>query len=272
MKRNFKLLLIIAVAISTAYACTNKSKNSATTSTDTTEVSQEFKDEHTAKNSLDWSGIYSGILPCADCEGIETELIINEDGTYSLSTSYIGVENPAAETIKGNFVWKEDGNSIKLEGIEEGSRSPYYKVEENRVRALDMSGEVITGELEGFYILAKEGNLSVEDKKWQLVELNGKTIEDSNPDNYFLIFNSKDRVANAKANCNSINLGYKIKNQLSVQFSQGMMTLMACPEGSIEQEYMEVLNTVDNLSTDGETLSLNKARMAPLAVFKLVTE
>ena len=272
MKRNFKLLLIIAVAISTTYACTNKSKNSDNSSTDTTEVSQEFKDEHTAKNSLDWSGIYSGVLPCADCEGIETELIINEDGTYSLATSYMGEKNPATETIKGNFVWREDGNSVKLEGIEEGTRSPYFKVEENKVRYLDMEGNKIEGELESFYTLTKEGNQLVEDKKWQLVELNGKAVEDSNPENYYLIFNSKNRVAKAKANCNSINLGYKIKNELSVQFSKGIMTLMACPEGSIEQEYMEVLNTVDNLSTDGETLSLNKARMAPLAKFKLVIE
>lgn len=269
MKRNFKLLLVIAIAISTAYACTNNNKNKSNT---TTEVSQEFKDEHTAKNSIDWPGIYSGTLPCADCEGIDTELILNEDGTYSLTTSYIGVEDPATETIQGNFEWKEDGNQIHLQGIAEGSRSPYFKIEENRVKALDLEGNVITGELEAFYILAKEGNLLVEDKKWQLIELNGKTIEDSNPENYYLILDSSDRHASAKANCNSINLGYKIKNQLSIKFSQGMMTMMACPEGSIEQEYMEALNTVDNLSTDGETLSLNKARMAPLAVFKLITE
>lgn len=273
MKRNLKLLLtVIAVAISTTYACTNKSQGNSKDSTNSTEISQELKDEHTSKNSLDWSGIYSGVLPCADCEGIETELIINEDGTYKLTTSYMGVKDSMSETIEGKFVWQEDGNSIKLEGIAEGSRSPFFKIEENSVRYLDMEGNKIEGELENFYILTKEGNFTVEDKKWQLIELNGKAIENSNPENYYLILNSKDRLANAKANCNSINLGYKIKNQLSIKFSQGIMTLMACPDGNIEEEYMEVLNTVDNLSTDGETLTLNKARMAPLAKFKLVIE
>lgn len=59
---------------------------------------------------------------------------------------------------------------------------------------------------------------------------------------------------------------------MRIELHQGISTLMACPEGSIEDEYREVLNTVDNLSTDGETLTLNKARMAPLAKFVLVAE
>lgn len=273
MKRNLKLLLtVIVVAISTTYACTNKSQGNSKDSTVSTEISQELKDEHTSKNSLDWSGIYSGVLPCADCEGIETELIINEDGTYKLTTSYMGVKDSMSETIEGKFVWQEDGNSIKLEGIAEGSRSPFFKIEENSVRYLDMEGNKIEGELENFYVLAKEGNFTVEDKKWQLIELNGKAIENSNPENYYLIFDSKERVAHTKVNCNLINVSYKIKKELSINFKQSMMTLMACPDGNIEQEYMEVLNTVDNLSTDGETLTLNKARMAPLAKFKLVIE
>lgn len=104
------------------------------------------------------------------------------------------------------------------------------------------------------------------------MELNGKEVENSNPEEYFIIFNSEDGRAQAKANCNVLNYGYKIKNELQLEFKQGMATLMACPEGNIEDEFREVLNTVDNLSVDGETLTLNKARMAPLAKFKLVAE
>ena len=39
---------------------------------------------HNAKNSLDYIGTYKGILPCADCEGIETELELNSDKTYEI--------------------------------------------------------------------------------------------------------------------------------------------------------------------------------------------
>ena len=43
-----------------------------------------------AHNKLDWSGTYSGIMPCASCEGIETELHLGEDLTYTLITKYLG--------------------------------------------------------------------------------------------------------------------------------------------------------------------------------------
>jgi copper homeostasis protein (lipoprotein) len=36
-------------------------------------------DEHNAKNSLDYIGMYKGIVPCADCEGIETILNLRDE-------------------------------------------------------------------------------------------------------------------------------------------------------------------------------------------------
>lgn len=29
--------------------------------------------------SVDWVGSYQGILPCADCEGIKTQIVLNKD-------------------------------------------------------------------------------------------------------------------------------------------------------------------------------------------------
>jgi len=45
--------------------------------------------------SLDWPGIYRGVLPCADCEGIETEIKINADLTYVISSTYLGKNEEA---------------------------------------------------------------------------------------------------------------------------------------------------------------------------------
>ena len=33
---------------------------------------------HSPKRTLDYQGYYKGVLPCADCEGIETELALND--------------------------------------------------------------------------------------------------------------------------------------------------------------------------------------------------
>lgn len=49
-----------------------------------------------------------------------------------------------------------------------------------------------------------------------------------------------------------------------------MSTMMACEEMEVENGLNKVLVTVDNFSLGKDTLSLNKARMAPLARFAAV--
>lgn len=108
-------------------------------------------DMHNSQNALDWSGTYKGMAPCADCEGIETELILNKDLTFVLKTKYLGKEKDNVFEEKGNFTWNESGSFISLKGI------PYqYKVGENTLTQLDVEGKVITGLLADKYILKKK--------------------------------------------------------------------------------------------------------------------
>lgn len=118
-------------------------------------TTNDVVDDHNAQNALDWSGTYKGILPCADCEGIETELELNKDNTFELDRKYLGKATETKDDSKGNFTWV-DGNTIKLEGIPEGESSVHYKIEENRIRQLDMSGKEVTGDMAEKYVLLKK--------------------------------------------------------------------------------------------------------------------
>ena len=118
--------------------------------TDTTLV---FGNEHNSQNSLDWQGVYKGILPCADCDGIETEIVINSDLTFVKSTKYLGKEDIKGIEEKGSFTWNKDGSTIILQGINEESNQ--YKVGENTLTHLDMEGKIIIGDLAQNYILKK---------------------------------------------------------------------------------------------------------------------
>ncbi len=257
-KINFKIVLTLAIVAMATIACNGKKSEK-----------EEQVDMHNSEISLDWAGSYSGVVPCADCEGISTELTLTQDGTYTLTSEYLGKES-LVTTKEGTFSWDETGSIVKLDGIEEGTGSALFKVEENRVRWLDLEGNVIEGELADHYVLKKDGNLMVENLRWELVEIYGKEINGS-ADTHYLIFHSATGMVEAMANCNVIQAGYKIKDELRVQFTEGPMTLKACPEDeTVEKELLQVLAEADNLSTDGENLSLNKARMAPLAIFKLV--
>ncbi len=109
---------------------------------------------HTAENSLDWNGTYKGVLPCADCEGIETELELNLDKTYELKEVYLGKGDGKPFESKGKFTFNNTNTSI-IELDQSGDGRKYF-VAEGYLKALDLEGKEITGELADKYELKKE--------------------------------------------------------------------------------------------------------------------
>jgi uncharacterized lipoprotein NlpE involved in copper resistance len=105
-----------------------------------------------ARVSLDWAGTYKGVVPCADCEGIETSITINADSTYSIDAKYLGKGEGKINNIKGNWRWT-DGFTIELEGIKDGPSK--YFVAEGRIIQLDKEGKRIEGALADKYVLTK---------------------------------------------------------------------------------------------------------------------
>jgi len=107
---------------------------------------------HNSMNSLDWAGTYTGIIPCADCEGISVSITLNLDETYQVSYLYLGKGDNIPVSFSGKFSWDEAGGTITLDSEEIPSR---YKVGENRLIQLDMEGNLITGEFADKYVLEK---------------------------------------------------------------------------------------------------------------------
>jgi len=273
-------LLVITVG------CAKKLKNDTADKPMFERNSNEFKNEHTASNSLDYFGTYFGVLPCADCEGIETSLELSADKKYTLTTKYLGKENAQANESKGTYSWNKEGNTIILSGIKNAPSS--YFVGENYVIQLDIKGHGIKGNLADKYILQKlttilpkadaDSNLGdskyspMKKTKWKLIELKGKPIESSDKQSkvFFIQLNSENRYS-AYAGCNNLMGGYELNEELlKIKFSKGASTLMACPDMETEQEFAEVLEKVDNYSIKGDQMTLNKARMAPLARFEAI--
>ncbi|WP_070963731.1 copper resistance protein NlpE [Vibrio sonorensis] len=108
---------------------------------------------HSARNSLDWNGVYTGQLPCADCTGIDTSLTLHSDQTYTLEESYLG-QDEAVFSSSGRFEWNRDGNVIILDNSV-GAINHYF-VAENQLWKLDIHGQKVQGPLADKYRLIKQ--------------------------------------------------------------------------------------------------------------------
>jgi uncharacterized lipoprotein NlpE involved in copper resistance len=153
-----KTILAISLASLFLVAC-NKVENKKTDEqlppTATQTASESVIDHtHTAENSLDWNGTYKGILPCADCDGIETELELNLDKTYELKETYLGKGDGKAFESQGSFQFDSKNSSIIK--LDKAGDSRKYFVAEGYLNALDMDGNEITGDLADHYKLTKE--------------------------------------------------------------------------------------------------------------------
>lgn len=219
----------------------------------------------TSQNALDWPGSYQGVIPCADCPGIKMTLQLDADQRYQLSRYYQERADKPEQTA-GEFRWSSDGRQIQLDD----AGATQFLVGENRLLLLNPQGERIVGELADQYWLEKQQPeqqpadqvLSLAGK-WQLTELLQKSVDADNK--VFLQFDQAGRVS-GYTGCNNLTGGYQLQGP-RLSFTPLATTRKACLQETIEPQLLDVLSKVDNISISGDELSLNRARMAPLARF-----
>ena len=114
----------------------------------------KIQSESTKKLNLDWIGVYTGVLPCADCEGIKVRLTLNKDYSYELSYLYLGRDDKPI-VFSGTFEWNDAGNIISLP---RENFPTYYQVGKGQLFMLDIFGNRITGDLADMYILTKKAD------------------------------------------------------------------------------------------------------------------
>ncbi len=103
---------------------------------------------HNARASLDWNGVYSGIVPCEDCSGTKLWLELKANGQYSMSRSYI---DKMSITVmeEGSLVWNTKGNTINVDDYR-------FFVAENKLFLVDQSGERVLDKNGNSYVLSKD--------------------------------------------------------------------------------------------------------------------
>lgn len=245
------ILLLSAFLIMGNTSC--KTKQKATSSIDISKADNSM-------TSLDWNGMYTGILPCADCSGIKTQLTLNQDLSYILKTQYIDKSDSVFQE-SGSFKWNSNGGSITLEN----KNQQIYQVGENILFQLDKNGQRITGDLADKYNLQKE-KTKLTGKYWKLVQLSGNPLEQTDREP-FIKFN-EDLGVTGNNSCNSFGGNYELSDENSIKFSPFAMTRMACIGNSVEQEFMQALEQTKRYSLNESELVFLDESGTQVAQFK----
>lgn len=252
----------------------------------------------------DYVGIYKGILPCADCQGMITELAINENSTFCLKTKYDG-KGEKVFMHKGHFTWNKNGTIIILTDIENAPNQ--YLVGKNTLTQLSMTGKITQGSFADDYILSKQptgisdietteemnpttvdmnsrisatttikevnpavGKYTLAETTWQLISLNKSKVAPNGKKTYFLKLNSKDGRFEAFAGCNSIWGSYDMPSFETISFSETIATEMACPNMEVETSFTSMLAEVNSYRIEKESLTFLSKNKKPLAKFKAI--
>ena len=259
------------------------------------------KESHNAKNSVDYIGTYKGILPCADCSGLETEISINENTTFSIQTKYLG-KGDKVFMQKGHFTWDKNGSIISLTDMKNAPNQ--YFVGEKTLTQLDMSGNKITGKLASEYILSKQpndtsgietvddtkttvdlnsrmatttviqkvnpsiGKFTLSETKWKLTSLNQKKVVQKGENIYFLKLNSKDGRFSAFSGCNNITGNYIMPSATTLSFTGIIATEMACANMQLESFFFTMLAEAHSYKLNKDTMAIFGKNKKQLAVFE----
>ena len=152
-------LIIAGLIAFTTFSCTKKeTEKSSNESADSTTIQKPADSAIAAiptgdnsQTSVDWAGTYEATLPCADCSGIKTTLVLDKAGTFKLEEEYL--EKNHKSNDEGKFVWINNGGAIELQGKEVKYK---YKVGENQLFQLNLDGTPITTTLKEHYVFKKK--------------------------------------------------------------------------------------------------------------------
>jgi uncharacterized membrane protein len=143
MKKLFCTLALSALLLT---ACNNSAKKSPAV-----DDSAKIKPVVIDSLSLKTTGIYGGFVPCADCEGIITYLLLNPDMTYRLEETYYKKDEKVFFTTGS---WKIDGGKVVL--YDSNKVRLRFLPDETSLRQLDSEGNRITGHPGDKYVLNRQ--------------------------------------------------------------------------------------------------------------------
>ncbi|WP_010663634.1 META domain-containing protein [Marinilabilia salmonicolor] len=256
-----KLLLFATVSVLTYTNCSHKTSGKISS------------DNPTRDETKDISGVYAGLLPCADCPGIETTLTINPDNSFEISQVYI--DRDSVPFISSGQITKGDKDNIWV--FKNRYNETFYQFEDSVMIMLNKDKERIKGLLEEHYILKKKEDdlkndlmVTLTGKKWILTKIEGlDTLPEIEAREPHLIFDAEEQRIHGFAGCNSFFGQFQFNADDKVSFKNIASTKMYCAHTmDLETAFLKALNDCKELSITGNKMELQNVEGQTIAVFE----
>jgi heat shock protein HslJ len=202
-------------------------------------------DMHTSRMALDWAGTYEGLLVCADCAGIHTQLTLEPDGRFDRVTRRL-VRDAVPTAAEGRFDWEPDGNTIVLDVNGDGQR---FAVGEGRLVRLE-AGQLQPAWNRADATLAQWSPVEsatrqdlggvLEDHDWMLVDATDAAnarIDTLFPDpERSFEFHFVESRLHAQGGCNGFRGAFAIDADDRLEVTGMISTMMACAAPLMEAD------------------------------------
>lgn len=219
----------------------------------------------TVNKNLTTDGTYRGTLPCADCPGIDYQLTLNKNSSYSEKMEYQDRDVPAV-LDSGTYAIKND-TILQLKHKPEGSGMRQFAIHKNQLSMLDMNGQIIHSGFADRYILKKVNLETLKQQtelaaklngKWKLHSIGGETLAKDVPIPWIELKPEQNRFSGF-GGCNSLGGNLELSGD-SIKFGRIISTKMACLNHNIEHEFLQTLrNKSWGFATTKSTLTLTNA-------------
>jgi copper homeostasis protein (lipoprotein) len=189
---------------------------------------------------------YSGILPCADCEGLQTNLMLKKNNEYEISYTYLG-KSSTLQTKLGKFSEANNG-IIHLLGLRD-TLFTFRKTQEGvKLQFVDEQG--LWKDIARYNLLKRVGHSNAGTANelqgiWELQKLDNKELksflfEGEIP---FLQFHFNNLMLEGNTGCNDLSGNFSQQNN-ELKFSKNMSTTRMFCENSAEKLFLDLLRCV----------------------------
>ena len=254
--------ILFLIALSFLFTqCKNTEKTTKDARSDKAE-SQKMEEKKPIKTTNLIGQSYHGLLPCADCMGIETELTFKENGQYQVKSFYLGKSDEV--NFKEGQYQLDGGKVICRINNKIVSR---YQIKDNQLIPEGPQASS-KGGIEELYVLRK--NLSqLLDRYWVLTEVMGQEVKPLKNGKEAFLLARFDGSFSASGGCNSLFGNFSLSKKNFIEFKEIASSEMECVYDHYDKSLTEALERTQQimLNKNGE-LVLVVGKAAPLARFK----